>query len=108
MINSSVTSRRHLQRVISSFLVVSLTLLLTAVSGCAKQQVFPGESWERIESTEAVGYDSEKMAAAGEFAKTLDTTGFMVIVGGRVLYEYGNIDTLTYMASVRKSILAML
>lgn len=108
MINNSVTSRRHLQRVISSFLVVSLTLLLTAVNGCAQQQVFPGESWQRIESTEAVGYDSEKMAAAGEYAETLDTTGFMVIVGGRILYEYGNIDTLTYLASVRKSILAML
>ena len=108
MINSSVTSRRHLQRVISSFLVVSLTLLLTTVSSCAQQPVFPGESWQRFESTESVGYDSGKLAEAGEYAETLDTTGFMVIVGGRVLYEYGNIDTLTYLASVRKSILAML
>jgi hypothetical protein len=32
----------------------------------------------------------------------------MAIVGGRVVFEYGNIDTVSYVASVRKSILSML
>jgi CubicO group peptidase (beta-lactamase class C family) len=32
----------------------------------------------------------------------------MVIVGGRVLFEYGDVEEVSYLASVRKSILAML
>jgi CubicO group peptidase (beta-lactamase class C family) len=36
------------------------------------------------------------------------STGFMAIVGGRVLFRYGNVDTVTYLASVRKSVLSML
>jgi CubicO group peptidase (beta-lactamase class C family) len=32
----------------------------------------------------------------------------MAVVGGRVLYEYGDVTTVTYLASVRKSVLAML
>lgn len=89
-------------------LTISSLLLLASTGVCAQVPVFPSESWERIESTESVGYNRGKLAEAGKYAETLDTTGFMVIVGGRVLYEYGNIDTLTYLASVRKSILAML
>jgi CubicO group peptidase (beta-lactamase class C family) len=40
--------------------------------------------------------------------KTLASTGFLAVVGGRVLFRYGNVDTVTYLASVRKSILSML
>jgi len=39
---------------------------------------------------------------------TKETTGFVAIVGGRKLMTYGNIDTVTYLASVRKSVLSML
>lgn len=32
----------------------------------------------------------------------------MAVVGGRVLFEYGDVETVSYLASVRKSILSML
>ncbi len=32
----------------------------------------------------------------------------MAVVGGHVLFKYGNVDTVTYLASVRKSVLSML
>lgn len=32
----------------------------------------------------------------------------MIVVGGKVLYEYGDIEELSYIASCRKSVLAML
>lgn len=38
----------------------------------------------------------------------LTTTGLMVIVGGEVIYSYGNLTELSYLASCRKSILAMM
>jgi CubicO group peptidase (beta-lactamase class C family) len=74
----------------------------------ARQYVYPGAEWERVSSPEAVGYDSARLAELTAYLRTLDTTGMMVVVGGRVLFTYGNLDTLTYLASVRKSILSML
>jgi CubicO group peptidase (beta-lactamase class C family) len=39
---------------------------------------------------------------------TLSTTGFIAVVGGRVLMDYGDLSAVSYLASVRKSILSML
>jgi CubicO group peptidase (beta-lactamase class C family) len=40
--------------------------------------------------------------------KKLPTTGFVAVVGGRVLMDYGDVQAVSYLASVRKSILSML
>jgi CubicO group peptidase (beta-lactamase class C family) len=39
---------------------------------------------------------------------TLPSTAFIAVVGGRVLIEYGDVKSISYLASVRKSILSML
>jgi CubicO group peptidase (beta-lactamase class C family) len=83
------------------------------VSAPAPQQsapsyVFPGGEWEKIADPESAGYSREGIAAVLEYAKTIPTTGLVVVVGGRVLLEYGDIVELSYLASVRKSVLAML
>jgi CubicO group peptidase (beta-lactamase class C family) len=36
------------------------------------------------------------------------TTGFVAVVGGRVLMDYGDLQAISYLASVRKSVLSML
>ncbi len=69
---------------------------------------FPGESWERIESPEAAGWSSEGLERVRERLATLSTSGFMAVVGGRVLFEYGDLEVVSYLASVRKSVLSML
>lgn len=68
--------------------------------------VFPGAEWERVRDPKTIGYC--RLDAATTRAKTLATTGMVVIVGGRVLWEYGDLARVSYLASVRKSILAML
>jgi CubicO group peptidase (beta-lactamase class C family) len=70
--------------------------------------VFPGADWERIADPKMVGYCADKLDLVTARAKTLSTTAIMAIVGGRVLYEYGDVTTVSYLASVRKSVLAML
>jgi CubicO group peptidase (beta-lactamase class C family) len=70
--------------------------------------VFPGAEWSLITQPESVGYDSKGLAEAIEYVRTLDTTGLMVVVGGRVLLQYGDVAELSYLASCRKSVLAML
>jgi CubicO group peptidase (beta-lactamase class C family) len=70
--------------------------------------VFPGAEWGRVPDPQRAGWSSEGLAAVLEHVKTLPTTGLVVVVGGRVLLEYGDVVELSYLASVRKSILAML
>ena len=70
--------------------------------------VFPGAEWEKIADPEKAGYSKEALDAALEAVKSMPTTGLMVVAGGRVLLEYGDVVELSYLASVRKSVLAML
>jgi len=69
---------------------------------------FPGVHWDSVLSAEAVGYNSTGLAAVREYLATLPTTGFMAVVHGRVLVSYGDLDSLSYLASARKSVLSML
>jgi CubicO group peptidase (beta-lactamase class C family) len=73
-----------------------------------RTHVFPGAEWASITQPESVGYDSKGLAKAIEYVRTLDTTGLMVVVGGRILLQYGDVSELSYLASCRKSVLAML
>lgn len=74
----------------------------------ASTAVYPGTEWERLSSPEAVGWSSAGLDSVRAALASLPSTGFMAVVGGRVLFEYGDLDTLSYLASVRKSILSML
>src|SRR5262245_27972988 len=73
-----------------------------------KAAVFPGKEWERIEKPESAGYYSARLQALRGWLQSLDTTAMLVSVGGRSLFEYGDLTHLSYLASVRKSVLAML
>ncbi len=72
------------------------------------RSVFPGERWERWASPEEAGFSKEGLARVREALEEMDTTSLVVVVGGKILFEYGDIERVSYIASVRKSILAML
>jgi CubicO group peptidase (beta-lactamase class C family) len=72
------------------------------------QPVFPGRDWEAIDKPESAGFSSKRLAAATEWVTSLDTTAMMVVVGGRTLVSYGDVTHLSYLASGRKSVLALL
>ena len=91
--------------------ICSVVAIPTGAMGPAAPQTgrpFPGKVWERIESPESVGYSSARLQALGAWLKSLDTTAMMVSVGGRSLFEYGDLTHLSYLASVRKSVLAIM
>ena len=48
---------------------------------------FPGKDWEKIEKPESVGYSSARLQALRAWLQSIDTTGLMVAVGGRSLFE---------------------
>ena len=70
--------------------------------------VFPGQDWDRIAKPESIGYSSARLEALRGWLGSLDTTSMLVSVGGRSLFEYGDLSRLSYLASVRKSVLAIL
>jgi CubicO group peptidase (beta-lactamase class C family) len=70
--------------------------------------VFPGARWEAVPVPEAEGYSSAGLASVHAFLQTLDTTAAIVILRGRVLLAYGDVRRVSYVASVRKSVLGML
>ena len=92
--------------VISYSLSLNLTHGQTSEKG--KFEVFPGKEWERIEKPESVGYSSARLQALRGWLQSLDTTAMIVSVGGRSLLEYGDLTHQSYLASVRKSLLAIL
>jgi len=70
--------------------------------------VYPIPSWTSVESPEAGGWSLAGLDSVRAKLSTLSTTGFMAVVGGRVLMEYGDVRAVSYLASVRKSVLSML
>ena len=88
--------------------VLALTFVASASFGQSKAPVFPGNDWERADPPEAVGFSSVRLQALRSWLQSLDTTAMMVVVGGRSLFEYGDLSHLSYLGSVRKNILAML
>src|SRR5688500_16031275 len=96
--------RRMKLRLRAAFL---FALVLSASVAATQRPVFPGAEWERADPASA-GYCADKLAAVTEKAKAATTSAMMAVVGGRVIYEYGDVTTVSYLASVRKSILAML
>jgi CubicO group peptidase (beta-lactamase class C family) len=101
------------------FRTVSIALLLGSATTCAgsgrtgidataARAVFPAGDWERVDRPESLGWTAADLDTVRARLSKLSTTGFMAIVGGRVLMEYGDVQLVSYLASVRKSILAML
>jgi CubicO group peptidase (beta-lactamase class C family) len=93
-----------------------LVALLLFVGGCAssadrpaqRRGVYPIPEWQAVSSPEAAGWTQADLDAVRARLQKLPSTGFIAIVGGRTLMEYGDVRAVSYLASVRKSILAML
>lgn len=98
-------------------LLVGLLTLLPVAAGvapvvraqvAAPAAVYPTTDWTHHARPEAAGYSSAGIERARERLASLPSTALMAIVGGRVLFQYGDVDTVSYLASVRKSVLSML
>ena len=90
-------------------IVLACLLFGIAVRSSAQEPQIhvPQKSWEFVKP-ESVGYSSAKLAALRVWLSTQQTTALHVSVGGRVVFEYGDVKQVSKVASVRKSVLAML
>jgi hypothetical protein len=102
------------RRSVTRSLVLALPALsLSQLAGYAQLQPqlspdFPAQDWGNWEKPEAAGYRSSTLESVEQTLFKSPTTSMMVVVSGKVLYRYGEISQVSYLASARKSILSML
>jgi len=82
--------------------------LLLAASGACSALPPVAQQWEIIDDPAALGYSVAALEAVGGYTEGIPTDAFVVMVDGQTLMEYGDTHVLSYVASVRKSVLAML
>jgi CubicO group peptidase (beta-lactamase class C family) len=85
-----------------------IALVLTCTALPAQTSVFPAKDWQKADKLESDGFSTQRLQALTPFLQSLDTSAMMVVSHGHVVYEYGDLAKLSYLASCRKSILAML
>ncbi len=72
-------------------------------------QVFPNPNWSYNEDSESDGWNPKKMEAYNRYIiDSTKITGLVIIHNGRIVFDYGDIEENSYIASCRKSVLAML
>ena len=89
-----------------SALVVAV---LSLAAGCARvgsrsidavsDAVYPGARWDSITNPRAVGWSPAGLDSVRRDLATLASTGFVAVMGGRILMSYGNTDELGYNAT---------
>jgi CubicO group peptidase (beta-lactamase class C family) len=97
----------------SRYLALSLLVLLAspAVGQVPTHAVVPGDTWEVVRGMDLEGYgwSPQALRATQVFLRdSANSTGVVVVDRGRVVFTFGDVEELSYLASVRKSVLAML
>jgi CubicO group peptidase (beta-lactamase class C family) len=87
--------------------LIAIALSHPAMTHAQNTPIYPGKTWMKV-APESVGFASTGLAAVRARLASTPSTGLIAVVGGRVIFEYGDTDTVSYVASVRKSILSML
>ena len=67
------------------------------------------QPFEKHQTLEGTGFTQGRLdSLTSHIENNMTTTGLLILKDGKVIYEYGDLDQLTYIASCRKSVLSML
>jgi len=86
----------------------SFLLLALAIAAFLAPPALQAQEWERWGSPAAAGLSSEGLAQVEARLGDLSSSAMMVVTGGKVAFEYGDLTEVSYLASVRKTVLALL
>ncbi|MDF0708293.1 serine hydrolase domain-containing protein [Flagellimonas okinawensis] len=89
-----------MRTLLSLFMLCSLTL---------GAQSFPDRVWHNASEEEARPWQNERTRAFRDYLiDSTKITGLMIVHKGKVVFDYGDLEELSYIASIRKSVLSML
>jgi CubicO group peptidase (beta-lactamase class C family) len=72
------------------------------------QNRYPNKTWDKVKTPEELGWSSEKLQQARQFARSLDTAAVMIVDDGIVIDEWGKTAKKFNVHSIRKSLLSAL
>ncbi|MDY8135999.1 serine hydrolase [Aquimarina sp. 2201CG5-10] len=105
-LTSSIKNRKSL--LTTRILLCIIALIVFESCGTHKPQ-FEGTPLEKHTSLAETGFTQQKLDSLRNYIdENLTTTGMIILKNGKLLFEYGDVQDLSYLASVRKSILSML
>jgi CubicO group peptidase (beta-lactamase class C family)/Flp pilus assembly protein TadD len=85
-------------------LVVICLLTGAPTTAGSQRSAYPDPEWQLAKQ----GLAPAVQRRVDEYVRALDTTGLMIVQRGRVVYQYGDLQGVSYIASARKSVLAIL
>jgi len=104
--------RNALQTWVAKFIVLAVVLapILHKVRAQepSKQTVWPDQTWKVARSPETAGWSSERLAAAKAYGDSIHTSAVMIVQGGEVVDEWGDLDKKLTSYSIRKSLISAL
>ena len=88
--------------------LLAFILLSIVLQSCiTRKGAFTGTAWGK--QSDQSQFTKDQFSALSQYiADSLNTSGLVVIKDGKMIYEYGDIEQVSYIASCRKSVLAML
>jgi len=105
--NHMYTHKKHLKH--KKLFAKMLCILLVCGGLSSAQHAYPGQSWEKIRRPEDFGYSLEKLEAVKEFANNkLKTAAVVIVIDGKILFEWGEIEKEFSVHSARKSFMSTL
>src|SRR5690606_17662079 len=85
------------------------SLLVVAAMVPMMGQVFPGERWTYNKDNVSENWDVEGLKEFHQYIiDSTHVTGLVIIHKGEIVHQYGDVVENSYIASCRKSVLAML
>lgn len=90
--------------------ITTLFLIASLILSCSTEaQIYPDPEWATNEDPEATGWgESERTFFRQYIIDSTQITGLVIVHKGEIVFEYGDIKENSYIASCRKSVLAML
>ncbi|HMS67492.1 MAG TPA: serine hydrolase [Saprospiraceae bacterium] len=85
-------------------------ILIVLLQGCGKEKPqFEGVPFQKIVTLDGSGFTQNRLDSLSTYIENdLETTAMLIIKNGKVLFEYGEVDVVSYIASCRKSVLSIL
>lgn len=99
-----------MNRFLLNLMAFAAIILFAAPAADAQKYIYPkaGENWQKAKPSK-YGFSKDALDEVTKFiTDSTKATGVLVIVGGEQIYSFGALDRLSYLASCRKSLLAML
>jgi CubicO group peptidase (beta-lactamase class C family) len=81
-------------------------VLFLGASSCLQAQNFPGKEWDKFNNPEEAGFSTQKLEDAKAYGDKLQSAALTLVVDGKIVYEWGEVNRKFKTHSIRKSFLS--